>query len=159
MSGTTKQTSKTEEMATASLLIAVCVASRALFPFLPNIKPVTPIIMLTVQLMGLRSGLFVATGTVLISGALLGLGPWIPFQLLAWYTIAGISHLISKAPLLNTTKSSTLVCGAFGVLFGAIVSLEKILYGGPLVYIAYWTTGIPFDVLHAVGNIALYPHM
>ena len=44
--------------------------------------------------------------------------------------------------------------GAFGLSFGALCALPY-LAGGPWAAFAYWTAGIPFDLLHCAGNFSL----
>lgn len=142
-------------MTTIALLSSICVISRQFLTFLPNIKPVTSIVIITAREMSLSAALKLITVTVMVSGALLGMGTWIPFQLIAWYTIATLAHLTTKVK--HQKMAEIVLAVTSGMLFGALVSLEKLLIGGPIMYVTYWVSGLPFDLLHSVGNIVFYP--
>lgn len=155
--GSTTSVSKAYELAWTATLTAVCIASRQFLQFLPNIKPVTSIVCLTATLISLRSALLVATGTTILSSLLLGTGPYVIYQCLAWYTIAILYHLLHKTKLGRTMVVELIYMFLSGFLFGAIVSLERLHYGGLPVYLGYWVAGLPFDLLHAIGNTASHP--
>ena len=44
--------------------------------------------------------------------------------------------------------------GGFGLSFGALCALPY-LAGGPWAAFSYWAAGIPFDLLHGLGNFFL----
>ena len=46
------------------------------------------------------------------------------------------------------------ISGAFGLSFGALDALPY-LAGGPWAALSRWIAGIPFDLIHCVGNFAL----
>jgi energy-coupling factor transport system substrate-specific component len=46
------------------------------------------------------------------------------------------------------------VAGFFGLLFGTLCSIPYFLTGGWGAGIGYIIQGIPFDITHAIGNIA-----
>ena len=43
----------------------------------------------------------------------------------------------------------------YGFCFGALCSLPYFVIGGPIMAFNYWIAGIPFDILHGIGNIAV----
>ena len=42
--------------------------------------------------------------------------------------------------------------GLFGLLFGEFFAINYDIFGGINDGIAYWISGIPFDIVHGVGN-------
>ena len=47
-------------------------------------------------------------------------------------------------------------CVAGGFIFGFFVSLDKFFISGPYAFWVYYLNGIPFDILHAIGNFFYY---
>lgn len=125
--------------------------------FLPNIKPVTSIIILTVPMLSLTMALYVATTMTLVSGLLLGITPVVFFQIFAWWLIAIIEKLLVSTRIGRTRVVQLLYVFLSGYIFGIFVSMDQLLYGGWKVYITYWLAGLTFDTLHAIGNVAFYP--
>lgn len=134
---------------------ALCIVSRQYLTFLPNIKPVTSIVIITAREKPLAISLELVTVVTMVSGALLGTGTWIPFQLLGWYVIALLGKLTTK--LRPHLLWEWILILTSGYLYGLIVSLEKLLIGGPIMFLTYWTSGLLFDTLHTIGNVLFYP--
>lgn len=147
---------KSYNIALVGILSAVNVASRFVFQFLPNIKPVTSIIILTAMFLGFYVAIQVVVTTSLLSGILLGIGPYVLFQIAAWATIVAITVILTKFVKQKNVIAYTLWAGLCGFVFGFIVSLEKLLYGWTF-FISYYIAGISFDALHAVGNLLFFP--
>lgn len=72
------------ELVTLSVMIALAVASRAAFAFLPNFKPMAAIIMITGIALGPSSGFLAGAIGMLVSNFIFGQGPWTPFQMLSF---------------------------------------------------------------------------
>lgn len=147
---------KSRNIALVGVLSAVNVASRIVFQFLPNIKPVTSIILLTALFLGAYMAIQVVVTTTLLSGVLLGLGPYVLFQIAAWVVIVLLTVALRQYLRPGRRLICTLWAGLCGFLFGLIVSLEKLLYGWAF-FVAYLLAGIPFDALHAAGNMLFFP--
>jgi energy-coupling factor transport system substrate-specific component len=143
-------------IALIGVLTAVNAASRVFLQFLPNIKPVTSIIILVTIAFGLRFGIELAASTALVSGVLLGFGTYLPFQILGWCVIAGVTALLDK--LLPPGQVWPFAAWAFfsGFIYGIFVSLDK-LFISPMYFIVYYLNGFPFDALHAIGNLVFFP--
>lgn len=152
--------SPAREAALIGVLGALCIASREFLQMLPNIKPVTSIIIISVMLFGLRFGLCLTFVVTVVSSMLLGMGTWTMFQLLAWAVVClateGLMRLCSRFHLRPRLVPMALFSACMGYVFGFFVSLEKLLLGGYKVFIAYWMSGLFFDTLHAFGNFAFY---
>ena len=147
---------KSYNIALVGILSAVNVASRIVLQFLPNIKPVTSIIIITTIFFGLYIALQVVVTTTLLSALLLGIGPYVIFQIAAWALIVLITFAINRHVKQRKVIPYTLWSGLCGFIFGFIVSWEKLLYGWTF-FLTYYIAGIPFDALHAIGNIVFFP--
>jgi len=147
---------KSYNIALVGILSAVNVASRVAFQFLPNIKPVTSIIILTAIFFGLYIAIQVIVTTTLLSGIFLGIGPYVIFQIAAWIIIVLITVVINQSIKQRKIFPYTLWSGVCGFIFGFIVSLEKLLYGWSF-FVTYYMAGLSFDALHAIGNMIFFP--
>ena len=47
-----------------------------------------------------------------------------------------------------------ILSGLFGLLFGALCAPVYFIAGGWAFGVSWWISGIPFDVIHCVGNFA-----
>lgn len=151
---------KVKEIALISILAAVNIASRIYLQFLPNIKPVTSIIIISVMLFGLAFGVKLAVVTTIVSNLFLGMGTWTFFQILAWLTICLITDIFVGTFRKAGKEPNLIIMSMFaffmGYIFGIIVSLEQLMLGGPTLYIVYYLSGLLFDTFHAIGNFAFY---
>lgn len=147
------------EAALIALLAAVASATRVLFAALPNIQPVTLLILMIGLHLGARRATAVAMLTALISNMALGHGPWTFYQALAWACV-GSSAAVLRPLLVNwdgtKVRIGTMAVLAFiwGFLFDWIVSLSALaLYQSFEAFLTFIIAGLIFDALHAVGNV------
>ena len=138
------------------LLAIIASGSRIVLGGLPNIMPVTILVIMVASKYGLqRSIAFVILVTV-SSNAVLGDGWWTLFQVLAWSSVAGVSAVFSVHDNDGNLSMKRLSFAAIWSvpLFSMIVSLS-ILDGSmsTLEYVLYLFNGIPFDALHMMGNM------
>lgn len=151
---------KTQEIALIGLLSAVNIASRIFLQALPNFKPVTSIIIISVLVFGLLFAIKLSVVTTIVSNLFLGMGIWTFFQILAWVTICLITQLLADVFAKFNRKANIIFMAIFaflmGYVFGFIVSLDKLMIGGPILFWTYYVSGLMFDTFHAVGNFVFY---
>ena len=151
---------KTREICLIGILSAVNIASRVALQALPNFKPVTSIIIISVLLFGLSFGIKLTVVTTIASNMILGMGTWTIFQILSWVVICLFTQCISdfykkinkEPPLFLMAIYAFLM----GYVFGFIVSLEQLIIGGPVWFGIYYAQGLLFDTFHAIGNFVFY---
>lgn len=146
----------TNRITLIGVLTAVNVTSRVWLQFLPNIKPVTSIIILVTIAFGLRFGLELSVTTVMVSGILLGFGAYIPFQLMGWCMIVLFTHLLDKFLPFGKLFVFTIWAFLCGYIYGFFVSLDKLFISLTYFWV-YYLNGFLFDTLHAVGNVVFFP--
>lgn len=151
---------KTQEIALIGLLSAVNIASRIFLQALPNFKPVTSIIIISVIVFGLLFAIKLSIVTTIVSNLFLGMGIWTFFQILAWVTICLITQILIDIFAKFNKKPNLIFMAIFaflmGYVFGFIVSLDKLMIGGPVFFWTYYISGLMFDTFHAVGNFVFY---
>jgi energy-coupling factor transport system substrate-specific component len=86
----------------------------------------------------------------------MGHGLWTLYQALGWSLVGIIGTLLSNKLHLNNTGSNTplmMVAIFCAFIFDWTVSLSVLHTLGPDLLFVYILSGIPFDILHAVGNM------
>lgn len=160
MNGSIKQLSKVQEISLIGVLAAVNIASRIAMQAIPNVKPVTSIIILSVMYFGLSFGIKLTIVTTLVSNIFLGMGTWTFFQILAWIVVCLLTQIVVDIFCKLHKNIPTIVMAVFafgmGYVYGFVVSLEQFMIGGLGLFVAYYSTGLVFDTLHAVGNFLFF---
>ena len=135
-----------------ALLAAVMTGLQVAMSLLPNIEPVSLLVMVYALVFG-RDVFCIIFTFVMLEGLVFGFHLWWLSYLYIWPLWAGIVLLLGrgreKGPLVWAVAS-----GAFGLSFGALFALPY-LAGGPWAAFSYWVAGIPFDLIHCVGNFFL----
>lgn len=78
-------------------LVVICAGAslgRVIFSFIPQIQPVTVLVIITGSAYGSLYGYVTGSLCALISNMMLGQGPWTPFQMTAWGTVGLIAGLL-----------------------------------------------------------------
>lgn len=118
---------------------------------LPNIEPVSLLVMLYAVVLG-RKALFPIYVYVLLELALFGVGLWSAAYVYLWPLLALAAYLLRN---MRSPLGWALLSGTFGLLFGALCAPICLLTGGPAFALSWWLSGIPFDLAHCAGNFAL----
>ena len=138
--------------ATAAILGRWALAS------VPNVQPVTILVIMGGALLGWRRGVGLALLVTLVTNLQLGSGTWSVFQALGWALAA-----LAGAKLSSTLRDEDgyfrirplLITGVIAAFaFDWIVSLSvlpTLTDAGE--FFTYLVTGIPYDILHVFGNI------
>lgn len=142
------------------MLIAVTHVSRLAFAFLPNVQPVTVIIILITVKLGVADGLLVGSFSMILSNLTLGMGPWTIGQILAYIGIVLITAVFKKIfnRASNTFVLGVIFSGLTGYLYGLFISIVQAPILGMSIetLIGYWIAGLPFDTYHAIGNVGFF---
>src|ERR671936_1968267 len=109
-------------LALVATLAALAALGRVAFAPLPNVKPITDIVLLSGFALGGAPGFAVGAVAALASNLFYGQGPWTPWQMGAW----GLVGLVGAALGAVTGRRMgriplAVVCGAAGLLYGAIL--------------------------------------
>ncbi|WP_047985338.1 ECF transporter S component [Ornithinibacillus californiensis] len=143
-----------------ALLATLAVVGRIATNPIPNVQPVTSVIIIGGMFLGPVAGVILAILVTFLSNMILGTGIWTIWQIISWGIIGIISGFIGK----KITEIPFFVIVSFsifsGYLFGFIMSLTNYQITGQG-FLAYYLLSLPFDTSHAIGNalfmILLYP--
>lgn len=146
-----------KEITTLALMTAACVVGRLAFQFIPNVQPMTAILLMVTIYRGLRPGLVVSLLSIMITNLYLGMGPWTISQLASYAVIITFAALLSKWSFF---KRNLLLQIAFSILagfiYGFVISVISFYMFGMTAFLPYYIQGLSFDFLHALGNGGFY---
>ena len=118
---------------------------------LPNIEPVSLLVMLFAVTFGWKS-LYCVYTFVAMEILFHGIGLWNINYLYIWTILAVAAIFLRK---MESAFGWALLSGVFGLAFGALCGIVDIFIGGFGYAAAKWVSGIPFDLLHCGGNFAI----
>jgi energy-coupling factor transport system substrate-specific component len=145
------------ELVLLAVLTAVAAVSRIPFVALPNVKPVSAIVILSGLVFGGEAGFIVGAMAALVSNLYFGQGPWTPWQMFAWGMMGLTAGMLRQTWWMNK-KTGLLAFGLiWGFLFGWIMNLWVVVdtaaagnwHSVVLVYIQSFY----FDLAHALSNV------
>lgn len=136
-------------------ILGICaifgIAGRILLSPIPNVQPVTVIVLLAGIRMGAKESVFLATIIALCSNLVLGHGIWTLYQAVAWSLIGILGSVFSSK---IDTLSKLIYFSVFsGLFFNWFVSISILHAVSFELFLPYVISGLPFDLLHIVGNI------
>lgn len=147
----------TRQIAYLGLLTAACVVGRLSFQFIPNVQPMTAILLMTVYFLGLRDSLVVCLLSLLVTNLFLGMGLWTIGQLLSFFVIQLVFYAMLRLPVIRRSfLLQGALAGALGFLYGFSISVFSVWIMGLPSLLAYWLQGLSFDLLHAAGTTSFY---
>jgi len=146
-------------VALVAALAALAVAGRIAVAALPNVVATTDIVIFAGYALGPAPGFAVGALAGLVSNFWLGQGPWTPWQMVGW----GMCGVLGAALALGSRNAGRFtlaaVCGLAGLAYGALMNFSLMAtYGGDLSlqrFLALESRAIPFDAVHAIGNVTL----
>ena len=133
------------------MLGALIFAAKYVMAFLPNIEPVSLMVMLCAVVFGWKAAYPIAL-YVLMEILFYGLGLWNINYLYIWAILAIAAGLLRN---MEHPLGWAILSGTFGLLFGALCAPVDVVIGGFGYAAAKWVSGIPFDIAHCIGNFAI----
>ena len=133
------------------VLGAMTFAAQVVMAPLPNIEPVSLLVMIFAAVFGWKA-LYPVYVFVVMEVLYHGMGLWNINYLYIWGILAAAAIFLRdmKHPL-----AWALLSGVFGLFFGALCGIVDIFIGGFGYAIAKWVSGIPFDIAHCAGNFVI----
>lgn len=140
------------EIALFGVLGALTFAAKLVMSGLPNIEPVSLMVMLFAVTFG-RKCIYPIYVYVAMEILVYGLNIWNVYYLYVWAGLAVAAYLMrgSREPL-----AWAILSAVFGLAFGALCGITDIfVLGGIAPAVAKWASGIMFDVIHCVANFVI----
>lgn len=145
-----------KEMTILAVMVALSVAGRFMFSYLPHFKPVTAIVVIAGMYLGVESGFLCGALSAVLSNFIFGQGPWTPFQMFAWGLIGLIAGILAN-PLKRHKVFLLLYAAAAGALFSLILDVWTVLWWDGTFnisrYLAAIITALPTTAVYILSNM------
>lgn len=139
------------EIVLFGILGAMTFAAKYVMSGLPNIEPVSLLVMLFAVVFGVKA-LFPIYLYVVMEILFYGLGTWNINYIYIWAVLALVAYLLRD---MRSPAAWAMLSGVFGLLFGALCAPVDIFIGGFGYALTKWASGIPFDIAHCAGNFVI----
>ncbi len=140
-----------QDIAILGITTALLEVSKKVLEFLPNIELISFFLIIFTLAFGLKM-IFSAVAFTVIEIAWYGLNTWVIMYLYIWPLLVILTWLLRR----HADKwSMSFLSGGFGIAFGALCSIIYLFIGGPYQMFTWWVAGIPWDILHGVGNFVI----
>lgn len=141
------------------IMVAVIEVCKAAFSFLPNIELTTFWLIMFTLFFG-RKTAFVVPVFILLEGCIYGFGLWWIMYLYLWPTLVLLTWIFRRQ---DNVWFFSILSAAFGLSFGLLASIPYVVLGtvgadlkaGLSTAFAWWVAGIPWDIVHCIGNFVL----
>lgn len=151
MAGSTPPADRLRRLTRYALLGALLFALKMAMAELPNIEPVSLLVMLLAAVFGWES-LAAVYLYVFLEIAVWGPGAWSGAYLYVWLALFAAARALRR---MESPLGWAALSGCFGLLFGALCAPVYLWIGGWAAAVSWWAAGIPMDLLHGAGNFAL----
>ncbi len=144
------------DLTLVATLGGIAAAGRVLFTPIPNVQPVTVIVVAAGVALGPRRGFAVGALAAIASNMFLGQGPQTPWQMLAWGGCGALAGVLAIA--LRRRWPFAVFCAVLGMAFGTVMDVWLWFAFYPHTWgalVAVLGAGIAFNVAHALGNLGL----
>lgn len=139
------------EIVILGLLGAMLFVCKLALAWLPNIEPVSLLVMVYVAVFG-RKALFPIYIYVGLECLTWGFNVWSLCYLYVWAVLALGAYLLRR---MESPLGWAVLSGAFGLFFGTLCALLYLVWGGWAFAFSWWVSGIPFDLLHCASNFIM----
>ena len=150
--GFEKQRTGIRRMVIAAVMTALCFAGR----FIPFLKPISALTIITGIYLGGETGFLVGAMTAVLSNFYFGQGPWTAFQMLAWGLIGLVAGILSD-PLKRSRVFLLIYGAAAGLMYSFIMDIWTVLWYAEgfdiKLYIAALGTAIPYTASYVISNV------
>ena len=139
------------EITLFGVLGAVTFALQVVMCGLPNIEPVSLLVMIYAVVFG-KKCLYPIYVFVVMEFLFYGLHLWSINYLYIWAILALAAWMMRSA---QHPLAWAVLSGAFGLLFGLLCAPVYIFTGGLEFAFSWWASGIIYDLPHCVGNFVI----
>jgi energy-coupling factor transport system substrate-specific component len=150
--GFEKKNTGTRRMVIIAVMTALCFAGR----FIPFLKPISALTIISGMYLGGEAGFLVGALSALLSNFYFGQGPWTAFQMLAWGMIGLFAGILS-VPLRKYRTVLIIYGAAAGIAYSMIMDIWTVLWYAEGfkadLYLAALGTALPYTASYVVSNI------
>ncbi len=149
---------KARELILIAGLSAIGVAGRVAFFFIPQVKPIGAVTVVSGIALGPQAGFLVGAMGMFVSNFYFGQGPMSPWQMFCMGLIGFFAGVVFKKSNIKKTKINMAIYGflATFVFYGLIINPASSIsfldtINKEMIILSY-VRGFPFDLIHALGT-------
>jgi energy-coupling factor transport system substrate-specific component len=138
------------------VLAALAAAGRVIFAAVPNVQPVTAIVIICGIAFGRKSGFMCGALAALVSNCFLGQGAWTPWQMYAWGLIGYVSGVLFGRGVRHATLIyiyGFVASFAYGFILNTWTLVGFMQGTGIAAALGVYVAGFVFDLAHAVSTV------
>ena len=139
------------ELIVLALLGALMFAAKMALAALPNIEPVSMLVIVYTVVYG-KKALYPIYVYVMLEILFWGLGLWNLNYLYVWLVLFFLASIFRQ---MKSPWGWAILSGAYGLCFGLLCTPVYLITGGWAFGLSWWISGIPWDVVHCVGNFVI----
>ena len=136
------------EMVLFGILGAMTFAAKYVMSFLPNIEPVSLMVMLFAVVFG-KKWVYPVYLYIALEILFYGISLWNINYLYIWAVLAVAARCMKG---MTSSLNWAILAGVYGLAFGALCGIVDVFIGGFGYAVTKWVSGIPFDIAHCAGN-------
>ena len=142
------------ELTGLSAVAAIIIAGKEALSFLPNIEPVTLLLICATLVYGAKA-FYPCLVFVLVEGLIYGFGWYFFVYLYVWPILVAAVLLLRRSIDSSRYVLWTVFAALYGLFFGPLCCLEALVVDGWRLAFSFWISGIPYDIIHCVGNAVI----
>lgn len=149
---------KARELILIAGLSAIGVAGRVAFFFIPQVKPIGAVTIVSGVALGPQAGFIVGAMGMFVSNFYFGQGPLSPWQMFCMGLIGFFAGLVFKKLNIKKTKLNMSIYGfiatflIYGLIINPISAISFLdIINKEMILLSY-VRGFPFDLIHALGT-------
>lgn len=140
-----------KEIALMGVMIALLEVAVHVMAPLPNVEPVTLLVILYTLFFG-KKVIYILAAYLLLEGCWYGFGIWWIMYVYLWPLLSALTYLFRRK---ESVWFWSILAGSFGLCYGALCSIPYFFIGGPSMAFTWWVAGIPYDLIHCISNAVI----
>lgn len=139
------------EVALFGVLGALMFALQVVMSPLPNIEPVSVLVLVFTVVFGWKA-LYPVYIFVVMEILFYGFSLWNVYYLYVWAVLVVLAMVMRR---MEHPVAWALLSAVFGLAFGALCAIVDVFVGGLSYAVTKWASGIIFDITHCIGNFVM----
>lgn len=142
---------KLVDLALMGMMVALLEVVKVSLMVVPNVELVSLLIVICTIVIGKKTFLVVIAFSI-IECFLWGFGIWNIGYIYVWPILVLVALLFRN---IRNPLVWAIVLGFFGLSFGGLFAITNLVISGKEAAIAYWISGLMFDIIHCISNFVL----
>ncbi|MGN0486550.1 MAG: ECF transporter S component [Acutalibacteraceae bacterium] len=152
---------KTGEIVILSVMIALCVASRAVMAFIPQVKPTCAFVIVSAIAFGPNVGFVIGSLSMFVSNFIFGQGLYTPFQMLGMGLVGFFCGLLFCGSRRKNSRLAVSIIGGlmcfvvYGLAVDSCSVLTMVTEYTPKAVLSIYASGLLFNLIHGLTTALL----